>query len=567
MNPFRILHTTDWHINDPSRKEEKLRKGFFRDYINGLHKKVSESGLAEIDLLICSGDFIDRGKCENFSHAKDVLDYLAKKFSIPNDRIVLTMGNHDIKVLDHKKGDFSAFQTFAADYGPHKIISHTNICKIAEYSNKIFLIELNSILNEAGEIHTDPNDIHVINPSQISDADIDQIVTTVEEVITNAQLLIIVTHFPMSINNRMAIITEENNWVKKHLWTAGKEIMQRITNNRLSDNIVCLYGDGHSDNYWSASTSHHYFMTGMFGGNYLERTYVSNGETISFEKTNDARILEFKNWKAPDIYTFSYYPVGSKYSPHSGAWGMEPGAVVVEEKTSIYYPQHTEKVVADPMESKIDVISQQIQENIIEIIKAKNLYFFARTVTSPTESSLGWVSISSLFEAKGLLSASNDKIYEWLSKQSAPSNTEDCILIGMGFWGGILASQLNARRNNKCFLVSSRRIPNNTNYFESIDYVIDSIRETDFNEIVIVTDVISTGNSILRIKEKITLNFGNKCKKFIAISVLSDKNQQRLQQLNEFDKIGSLCINMPIPVIDNDKLPDESIFPIEYDFR
>jgi adenine/guanine phosphoribosyltransferase-like PRPP-binding protein len=137
----------------------------------------------------------------------------------------------------------------------------------------------------------------------------------------------------------------------------------------------------------------------------------------------------------------------------------------------------------------------------------------------------------------------------------------------MGFWGGILASQLNARRNNKCFLVSSRRIPNNTNYFESIDYVIDSIRETDFNEIVIVTDVISTGNSILRIKEKITLNFGNKCKKFIAISVLSDKNQQRLQQLNEFDKIGSLCINMPIPVIDNDKLPDESIFPIEYDFR
>jgi hypothetical protein len=213
--------------------------------------------------LVCSGDFIDRGKVENFLHTKEVLDHLAFKFNIQKDNIILSIGNHDLKVINSKKADYSAYKLFSDGYGPSNTVAHSNIYRIVEYPNKVYVLELNSILNTSEEISTNPANIHVINPSNIDDKDIDDVVTAVERVVKDPNLIIVVTHFPMSINNRMSIITEESDWVKKHLWVHGKEIMQRITNNRISNNIICLYGDGHNDNYWSASENHHYFMTCM----------------------------------------------------------------------------------------------------------------------------------------------------------------------------------------------------------------------------------------------------------------------------------------------------------------
>lgn len=568
MTNFKILHLTDWHIDNPISIEEKLRKGFYRDYVNSLFNEMKAQNKEKIDLLICSGDFINKGKVENFDHAKEVLNYLLEKFSLSPENIVLSIGNHDMKVSKHLAGDRTAFDIFSAKYGISKKLITDKLFSISELSNKIFIIELDSVYNEKGEINNESGNHHLIKPSELLDSTLDFIVTSVEEQIKNPNLIIVVTHFPMSLNDRMKQIHEETGWVEKHLWKSGRDIIQRIINNRIENNIICLYGDGHIDNYWPSSERHIFFMTGMFGGNYVKRTYEKDGKSISFEKTNDAKLIEFiKDNSGPNIFTFSYYPEGFDYSPQTGIWKMEVGKILVEEKTSITYPILNNTPEKDNLEKKVELISGQIQESILECIKTKNLYYFARTKTSDKESSLGWVPISALFENRELLSGSIEKIYEWVSKINKFENSDNCVLIGLGFWGGIFATQLNARRNNPCFLVSSKRIKHNHIYFESIDYILSQISSFDLMEIIIITDVISTGNSILELKQRISEKLNVSKTKFLAISIISDKNQQRLQKIEEFYKLGSLCIDLPIPVIENDKLPDESIFPVEYDFR
>lgn len=568
MDNLRILHITDWHIDNPNAVEEKLRKGFYRDYINSLYNEMKAQGKEKVDMLICSGDFINKGKIENFDHAKLILDYLIEKFELKSENVILVIGNHDMKVLGHKAGDRTAYDAFSSKYGISKKLVSDKLFTISELPNRTFVVELDSVYNESSEINNDASNHHLIRPSVLKDETLDLIVTSIEEKVVNPNLILVVTHFPMSLNDRMKQIHEETGWVEKHLWKNGRDIIQRIINNKIETNIICLYGDGHIDNYWPSSEKHLFFMTGMFGGNYVKRTYEKDGKTFSFEKTNDAKLIEFiTSNSSPNIFTFSYYPEGFTYSPQSGGWKMEVGKIVVEEKTSIIYPAFNSNPEQDILEKKVELISSQIQETILECIKTKNLYYFARTKTSDKESSLGWVPISSLFENRELLSGSIEKIHEWVGKISKFENSESCVLIGLGFWGGIFASQLNARRNNPCFLVSSKRIKHNHIYFESIDYIINQISSFDVKEVIILTDVISTGHSILELKQRILEKLSLDGAKFLAISIISDKNQQRLQKIEEFFKIGSLCIDLPIPVIENDKLPDENIFPVEYDFR
>lgn len=568
MNNLRILHITDWHIDDPNAVVEKLRKGYYRDYINSLYNEMKTQGKEKIDFLICSGDFINKGKTGNFVHVKLILDYIIKKFEIKSENVILTIGNHDMKVLNHKKGDRTAYDAFASSYGISKKKISEKLFSITELPNQTYILELDSVYNEKTEINNDADNHNVIKPSKLDHETLDNIVTSVEENVIQPNLIIVVTHFPMSLNDRMKQIHEETGWVEKHLWKSGQDIIQRVITNKIDTNIICLYGDGHIDNYWPSSEKHIFFMTGMFGGNYVKRTYEKDGETLSFEKTNDAKIIEFTtNNLSPNIFTFSYYPEGYTYSPQSGSWRMEVGKIVVEESTSISYPALNTNTEQDILEKKVELISSQIQETILESIKTKKLYYFARTKTSDIESSLGWVPISTLFEDKELLSGAIEKINDWVNKNSKLENCENCVLIGLGFWGGIFATQLNARRNNFCYLVSSKRIKQNHIYFESIDYIINQVESLDIKEIIILTDVISTGNSILELKQRLLEKLNLTNVKFIAVSIISDKNQQRLQKIEEFHKIGSLCIDLPIPVIENDKLPDESIFPVEYDFR
>ena len=572
MSSFNILHITDWHINDPNSQNEKLRAQFFMDYINGLYNELESQKKNKIDLIISSGDFIDKGKVDNFELVEKITNYIITKFSITKNQFITVIGNHDVKILDHKKADQSNYVKYANSFGPSGYLVDENLHKILKISDKVFCLKLDSIFNEQNEINNDAGKINIVRPSNITGASIDKIVTDVEEVVPKDSLLIIVSHFPMIMNNRMEMLIEEDGWVEKHLWKSGRIIVKRIVSNRKKERILCLYGDGHVDNFWSFSDRHHFFMTGCFGGDYVNQTYTEpkTGKEKAFNKLNDAKLIEYiDNNYTPQIFTLSYMPEGMVYNAQTGEWKtiISPYTIESLKEVDDVYKESEILELASSQINNIELISESIESEIIEYVKLNNLYTFTRTATSNDESSLGWVSISSLFQNKKLFAASIDKINEWIQKNTDNTGGEECILIGLGFWGAIFGSQINVRKNNLCTCISSKRIKGTQAHFESIDFIISQLNQQVIKEIIIFTDVISTGTSILALQEKLSTSLDVTKIKFYAICVIADKKQLPNKRISDFLKIGSLCTNIPIPVVSNENLPDEAIFPVSYDFR
>ena len=574
MSSFNILHLTDWHINNPNSLEEKLREGYYRDYIISLYNKVKTSGIDKIDLLLCTGDFIDRGKEANFSHAEEVLNFIISKFSIANNSIFLNIGNHDISVLDHKKGSKESFLQFESKYSStSKKVSFNDLYDLIEINDKIYLLKLDSIFNEKKEVANDETNNKIIYPSSLEGETIDIIVTEVIKKVPTEALLIVTSHFPMVVNNRMTFILEDETWLKKHLWKSGALIAKRILENRIDNNVLFLCGDGHLDNFWSYSPNHHFFMTGMFGGDYITNHYISkDGGVGSLNKTNDAKVIQYDetNLNLKQIFTFNYEPEGYIFSSQTGKWKLEKGEIRIEANKSINYPnnQKEEETIA-PKTARINYIqciSSSIEDKIIEEIRIKGLFTISRTATSEKESSLGWISISNLFQNHELFCSSIEKMKDWIIKNGV-TNFENCIICGLGFWGSVFGTQLGAVTGILSFCIASKRIKINDNYFESIEYIKEEVKDKQFNTVIILTDVISTGNSIITLKSELSSKINLSAAKWYSMSVLSDKTQERLQNITEFESIGSLCVSLPIPVINNDQLPDESIFPITFDFR
>lgn len=92
-----ILHLSDLHFTANIDEENEayllikdLKSVYFNNPENTLH-------LNDIDYLIISGDFVERGDSEeSFKRALHFIEILSNKLNIPNHRIVNVPGNHDL---------------------------------------------------------------------------------------------------------------------------------------------------------------------------------------------------------------------------------------------------------------------------------------------------------------------------------------------------------------------------------------------------------------------------------------------------------------------------------------
>ena len=78
-----ILHITDLHLNSFTGTKEHLRKRYYQEYIDGLVRCIISSE-QEVDIIVVSGDFIDKGKTDNFKNVTEILNYLGDKLKVDN---------------------------------------------------------------------------------------------------------------------------------------------------------------------------------------------------------------------------------------------------------------------------------------------------------------------------------------------------------------------------------------------------------------------------------------------------------------------------------------------------
>ena len=91
--PIRLLHLSDLHFTAATPVAARLQW-----LLDDLKQK---NGLAidQLDYLVISGDFTDKGRVEGFEKAYEFVSGLTKEFALSAERCIFVPGNHDVKDL------------------------------------------------------------------------------------------------------------------------------------------------------------------------------------------------------------------------------------------------------------------------------------------------------------------------------------------------------------------------------------------------------------------------------------------------------------------------------------
>ncbi len=569
---LKVLHLTDLHLDDITSTNEKLRVAFYKEFLDGLKEKVSSTIGDGIDMLLCTGDFVNVGKVENYQHAKIILEYLCLIFSISKSQISLCIGNHDFDLKLDKSGQSkkarSEFYELESEFNPQKLIIGNEFFKIyLDESKDIYILTFDSTYGCSGENI----------PSQLEDIEIDNIISAIDTHVPSSNYLFILSHYPMILFNRSQIVTEEIGWVDNHLWKSGNLLVERIYNKRKSCFTFWFFGDGHIPDFWSYNDFHHFLMTGMLGGNFVNPTFTTKtGDIVPFNKTNESKVVLINNIdKTISINTYQYKSRAHKYSPHTGYWEHTVSDIRLVDNPFLRDNKNTDSFkgnisLTKSSDTSTSLISQSVQEEIINQVRERRLYKFDRYATSESETTLAWISLTDLFESNELLSRCIQKSIFWLSEIIDLDNSAT-LFIGIDFWGSIFSSQASVIRNVSNYCVASKARSKHNALFEKPEYLKNRLSSTiqSYQNIVLFTDVVSTGNTVVNIKDEIieVLELEENKFNWIAVSIISDIKQIRNVKLNKFKSIGSLCTDLRIPILENDELPDVNILPIKYDLR
>ncbi len=93
-DPIRILHLSDLHFTAATPVKARLR--WLIDDI----KQHGGLGFNELDYLVISGDFTDKGSLDGFEKAYEFVSRLTEEFGLSAERCIFVPGNHDVSDLE-----------------------------------------------------------------------------------------------------------------------------------------------------------------------------------------------------------------------------------------------------------------------------------------------------------------------------------------------------------------------------------------------------------------------------------------------------------------------------------
>ncbi|HEY5909971.1 MAG TPA: TIR domain-containing protein [Verrucomicrobiae bacterium] len=90
-SPIRLLHLSDLHFNQDT--PVPARRQWLLDDL----KQNGGLGFKDLDYLVISGDFTDRGSTEGFKKAYEFVSTLTQEFGLSAERCIFVPGNHDVQ--------------------------------------------------------------------------------------------------------------------------------------------------------------------------------------------------------------------------------------------------------------------------------------------------------------------------------------------------------------------------------------------------------------------------------------------------------------------------------------
>lgn len=572
-----ILHLTDFHIADANATEEHLREGFFREYIDDLVRAIREHGEIggkAIDAIVITGDFVDRGNLNNFSHAEKIIQHLCEKLGISTTNVFMCNGNHDIdrnlETTNDHEGARKEYKHFCSTFGNRSATKENSRFSLVTTDFQTHMLLIDSTIGSNG----------VDRPGIISATEIDDIMAAIRSpVLGQSDLLVVASHHPtcpyVSVD---APFDESNtNWREQHLWENAYPLYSRLISN-VESPVLWLSGDIHRPAH-VIEGSMQSVVTGRFGTatNNTPSQIKRQGRVLFISSAGESQswLCEFVppghtdqaqlgHWtiseQSPETHTKS-----ARRTSRSSAHLNTPQAVAV---TSAPFCAEISTPVTSSMAGSVQLLSELLQDMLLHAIANERLYSLGRYSTSEFESTLAWIPMGSLLDQGELLSSVITKMTQWVKKQLIDEEAINPVIIGVDSWGAILASQITAMTGIRNYCVAGRVGGITHSASERIrDTVQSGVVNCDL--IILVSDVIGTGKSLNRIHDELSEKMSEEQKqkiKWSLLSVICDEDCQRENNLNFAYTNATACKDLRMPILRNDQLPNESVLPADISF-
>jgi len=524
---MEILHITDLHLDNFTGESEFLRKGFYKEYIdrlyNALENKIKP---VKIDYLIVSGDFVNIGKVENYSDVEIILNYILDKFSIDKKNVCFTIGNHDYKWKELDKSDIekekklkNPFFKFRNKYNSTFVVEAEHFF-LSKLDYNTYYLSIDSTWNSLNG-----------SPGQLSVSEEDKLIASLNDNIENNDTLLIGCHFPIISFDSNFLAGEEMDWHNNHVWIKGNTLRDRIKRLNIK-NIVWFHGDVHASDQ-KVIENEIFVLTSKFGGIADKSEQKRQAVLISIDESNISKIA--------CKYEFPTHGQDQRL----GDWDCSE----LQELRKFKINTTTINVNQD----ELTPFNQEVENEILRLVKERDLYKFGRFHVSEEYISLGWVDINRLMSDKELLNRISDKCYEFISSKIT-SLPEEYLLLGVEIIGGVIASQLSVRLNIKNSIIPVRSKSDHYSEFEfSHSSAFDNIN--NIKDVILFIDIISTGNTINSLIEEILLR--NEKINIHVISIITNDIEKKIRSIPKTKSYITFCTKLKIPIIKHSEMPTE----------
>jgi orotate phosphoribosyltransferase len=522
---MNILHITDLHLHDFEGENEFLRKGFYKEYIDRLYSAIVQS-TENIDYLIVSGDFIDKGNTENYKFIIIILEYLLTKFKIEKQNLCLTIGNHDYNWKDLSDDDVSKeivlkepFKNFRNHFNSYLLKDGDNFY-LSKLEDNLYFLSVDSTWRSKGG-----------SPGKFSIPEEDTLIAALNEYLDEKSTLLIGCHFPIISIDDNFLAMEEPDWHENHVWIQASSLRDRIKRIQTKQTLW-FHGDVHASDQ-RIIENEIFVLTSKFGGPPDTSEHKRQAVIISIDDENITR------------RTCSYEFPTHKQQSNLGDWKCSSS-----RELRVLKPIETETL---EIENTLIAYNDEVENEILRLIEQKELYKFGRFHVSDEYISLGWVEINKLMNDKKLLNRITDKCYELINKLIS-SHYEKTIFFGIEIIGGILASQLSVRFNVRNSIIPIRSKLGHYSEFEFLHSTAFN-NMSSIDNVVVFIDLISSGDTINSLVDEILT--ANSNVNIHVISIISNNIEQRLLTIPKTKSYSTFCSRLRIPIIKHEEMPGE----------
>ncbi len=540
---MNILHLTDLHISNPAGKSEALRKGYYKEYIYALKTSLEDQ---DIDMIFVTGDIVDRCSFENYTHAENVLRYLANELSVSIGKLFICNGNHDVDRTTGSRKEFDAFSE-----------------SLSGSKNRVFLSDFFSGYRVEDDLvlvidSINKNYTSGLPCSEIVEDIADSIVEHISE--QKVENVFILAHHAtdggqMSV---FATLDEGDDWSKKHIWLAGDHIFRRIGKKpTISGKVFWFAGDVHMPQHLVIDDQRVISIIGSLnftGGSVGGTTMAPSVRLLDTENIYCSSQFDYKrvnhtgtgcegHWSKTSISAVSRKSDESiKVTPsNKQPKTAEPDSVI---------PEAIEKTRRDKV-SNIQLWDKEFDLKLQETVKRKSLCQFGRFSNGAEYTSLIWLSITQLFQDYSIYGDVVKNFRDVIVDKSSCSELKksDCLIVGIDNWGSILSARLGAATNIRSCGIG---VNGGNDSYESVEVVNMQLKKiTQSKKLVfLVSDVLATGSTIRKIYEDLDLDSTNMV---VNLSIFAD-NSRSYVNLPQFDENIVLCGSVKIPIIKTNKM-------------